>query len=372
LVVELLIRFVKKAILNYLRGVTSIMMQGSAARNEASLFSDREGNILLGNIGFTVITKSLIRDVLSYPLLLRFLRNIDKSNLNEVIQKPLILLKPFEVSLIPYRYLSEGYVPPDIWVFEMVKAGKIVYGENVLSLFNTTFGLDAGFRMVTNRLFGLNLCLPLIARSDFDSKVKMLAVNYESVKGILAALEALLFLLGKYRPTYSERGPLASEVVEAYAETFEETDDALETFKLASKLKLDPHGLERLSPIEYWFKSRSLLGVCLKIYNFQGNSKRYKLRNDHGARLSHVTKVKDVLKFIANGKFDPRILLPMDNVEETATRLMLSCVFSMTPRLCGKPSGVKKLISASRYSNFLHTRGEWYEITDHLKYFRPN
>ena len=27
----------------------------------------------------------------------------------------------------------------------------------------------------------------------------------------------------------------------------------------------------------------------------------------------------------------------------------------------------KSLVSASRYAIFLHTRGEWHEITDHIK-----
>ena len=89
---EPLVRFVTEAILSYLKGVTSIIIHGSASRNEASLFLDEEEDILLGNIGFTVVTKSLIQDVLSYILLSHFLRNIEKSNLSEVIQKPLILL----------------------------------------------------------------------------------------------------------------------------------------------------------------------------------------------------------------------------------------------------------------------------------------
>lgn len=372
MVLDLLITLIKNAILNHLKGVTSIVMHGSAARNEATLYSDGEHDILLGNLGFTLITKSPTRDMLSYPLLLRFLRNIDRTCLNKLVDKPLILLKPFEVSLIPYQHLLKGRIPPDIWVFEMVKAGKIIHGDNMLQLFNTNFGLDSGFKMIINRLFGLNLCVPLIARLNFDHKIKVLAVNYECVKGILGALESLLVLLGKYRPSYFERVSLASKVVKTYPEFFDNPDDAIETFKLATQLKLNPQELDELSPVNHWFKSRLLLKTCLRIYNSQGISAKDILSDAPEFPSSLTTRVKELLSFVTNSKFDPR-LFTLRNLDETATKLMLSCVFPMNPKLCGKSSKyVENLISASRYANFLHTRGEWHEITDHIRCIQPN
>jgi hypothetical protein len=362
----------KTSILNYLKGTTSIIMHGSAARNEESLYSDEEHDILLGNLGFTVITKSPTRDRLLHPLLLRFLRNIDTSYLNKIVDRPLILLKPFEVSIIPYRHLLKGRIPPDIWVFEMVKASKIIYGDNMLHLFNTNFCFDNGFKMILNRLFGLNLCVPLIVRLDFKYKINVLAVNYECVKGILAALESLLVLLGEYHPSYSERGSLASKVVNTYPEFFDNPEDAIETFKLATELKLHPQGLDRFSPVNYWFKSRLLLETCFKIYNSKGITAQGIFSNAPEPASSPTTKIKESLRFAANNTFDPR-LFTLHNLDETATKLMLSCVFSLDPESCGKLSkNIEPLVSASRYANFLHTRGEWHEITDHIKCIQPN
>jgi len=345
-------------------------MHGSGARNEATLYSGPEHDILLGNLGFTVMTKSQIRDTLAFPLLLRFLRNIDKTSANQLVERPLALVKPFEVSLIRHQNLLEGHIPPDIWVFEMVEAGKIIYGDNLLQLFNTDFGFDSGFRMIINRLFGLNLCVPLIARSDFNHKMDVLSVNYECTKGILGGLESLLVLLDMYRPSYSERGCLANKVVEAYPE-FTDPKDVIETFKLATQLKLDPHELDRLSPISYWFKSRSLLETCLRIYNSEGITAGGVFSDVQESSFAPVARVKEMLRFVANGRFDPRSFA-LHDLDETATKLMLSCVFSLNPQTCGKPSTHnERLISASRYANFLRTRGQWHQITDHITCIHP-
>jgi hypothetical protein len=360
----------KNSILNYLEGTTSIMMHGSAARNEASLYSDDNQDILLGNLGFTVITKSPTRDRVLYLLLLRFLNNIDKSYLTKIIDKPLILLKPFEVSIMPYNQLLKGHILPDIWVFEMVKANKVIYGNNLLHLFNTNFCFNSGFKILVNRLFGLNLCLPLIARSDFKSKINVLAVNYESVKAILAALESLSVLLGEYRPSYSERGSLASKVVKSYSEFFDNPQDAIATFKLATKLKINPQGLDQISPLDYWFKSRLFLETCLKIYDSQGITAKGILSNVPLPTLSPITKIKESFQFMLNNSFDPRVF-SLPNIDEMAAKLMFSCVFSLDSTDCGNFEKFNHLISTSRYANFLHTHGEWHEITDHIKYIRP-
>ena len=345
-------------------------MHGSGASGEATVYSNSEHDILLGNLGLTIVTKSLKTDGLAYPFLLRFIRNIDKSYLTEMVCKPLILVKPFELSLIPYNRLRKRSYPPDIWTFEMVKAAKILYGDDkVLQLFNTNFSYNSGFKIIINRLFGLNLCLPLIARPDFNNEVKVLIVNYECVKGILAALESLLVLMGKYCPSYSARGSLASEAVSKYSEFFNNPDDVIETFKLATELKCNPQKLSVISPVDYWFKSRLLLQKCLLIYSAQGFSIENVFTKVNKSTWPKL-KIKELYKFIINGKIS---LSPLadDNIENTAMRLMLSCVFSMDSHSCGKSSSnIENLLLASRYANFLHTHGEWHEIMDHVKIIR--
>lgn len=368
MILETLTKYVSNAILNHLSGVISIIIHGSVARNESSLYSNRNYDILLGNIGFTIITDSPTRDRLLLPFLLRFLRNIDTSDLRRIIDKPLILLKPFEISLIPRQRLLQGDIPPDIWVFEMVNAGQIMYGENLLSLFKTDFDKDAGIKIIVNRLFGLNLCIPLILRSDFNSKINLIAVNYESIKGILAALEALLVLQDKYYPSYYERGKLIDVAVRKYADFFSNPQDAIGAFKLATKVKLDPKDIDEISPTNIWFKSRSILTSVLSIYS----SKNINIESIYKDRASSKIpyQIKEVLCFFLNNRFDPRVFT-ICNLDRMATNLMFSCVFSMKQTPLVEPSKQKSLDYLSRYANFLHTRGQWQDITDNLIIINP-
>ncbi len=368
--VELLIDYLINRSQQYFRGVASIVVHGSAARDEYTVYSDQEQDILLGNVGLLIITDSPIRDRLAYPSFLHFLRNIDRSDFTKSIAKPLILIKPFEIALIPRTHLIRVRISSDIWVFEMVEANRVVYGENLLPLFNTKFSLDAGIKMTISRLFGLNLCLPLIIKADFGNKLETLVINYESAKGILGAFETLLILLGEYLPSYSERANLASRVAKAFAKDLEGSDEAASLFEQASQLKMNPQGLEAISPTEFWFKARRLLANCLKIYRSRGYTvDKYldKLRSN-----SPITaRIKEFFRFVIQGRFEPRALL-LGNVEETATKLMLQCLFSIESEDCKTMSKeASRLLSDCRYANYLHTRGEWREITDHIKMVKP-
>ncbi|RLC61228.1 MAG: hypothetical protein DRI01_08850, partial [Chloroflexi bacterium] len=329
---ELLIEYLLRQSLRYFRGVTSVIVHGSAARREYSVYSDQEQDILLGNVGLMIITDSPMVDRLIYPSFLRFLRHIDRSDFSKMIEKPLILVKPFEISLVPRSHLTEGRIAPDIWAFEMVKANRVIYGENLLPLFKTEFGLDAGLKMTISRLFGLNLSLPLILRADVDSRLNRLVVNYESTKGILGAFEALLTLLGSYQPSYSERANLVTQVIGAFSRDLENPEEATTLFEQASRCKLNPQELESLPPIELWFKARNLLFACLKIYYSQG----YTMDSYWNKPKSH-SRIRAFLGFAIHGKFEPRTLL-MSNLAKTSTTLMLKHLLSIKPEDCQKPS----------------------------------
>ena len=367
---NLLIDYLTRRSRQHFRGAASIIVHGSAARNEYTVYSEQEQDILPGNIGLLIITDSPIRDRLIYGSFLRFLRNIDSSDFTQSISRRLILVKPFEISLIPRTILIKGRISPDIWVFEMVKANRVVYGEDLLSLFNTKFGLDAGIKMTIARLFGLSLCLPLIIRADFGDKLKTLAINYESVKGILGAFEALLTLLGKYPPSYSERASLAREVAEAFADDLGDPKGTAMLFKQASQFKLNPQGLETVPIVEFWFKARELLADCLKIYNSRGYTTDGYLAEQR-VHSPIISRIKEFTRFTTQGRFEPRALL-MSDVEKTAVRLMVQSLFSIDDGYYEKPSGeTERLLADCRYANYLHTRGEWHEITDHIKIIKP-
>lgn len=361
---KVLTNYLLNAMLGHFHDVNSVVMHGSAARNEITLYSDTNEEILLGNIGLTIITESPRKNALPYFMLLSRLENIDKSKLGMFLEKPLILLKPFEITLISRHKIKQ--IPPTITTFEMVKAHQILYGKDLLSQFNVLFGLEEGLRMIINRLVGLNLCLPLIARSDYNSRLKILAINYECTKGVLGALEAFLVLLGKYVPTYRERAHLVSEVVNEFSETFDDAE-AREIFNQACQLKLNPNGLERFHPAEYWLKARSLLGLALHTYRSRGISLKDVFVAQHEESRFLGFNFKSFLGFAVNKAFDPRIFLVRKDFKEAIVKLVLKCVFSFKPKDYNKKSTINKLILNSRYANYIYTYGQWREIMDHVK-----
>jgi len=323
-------------------------------------------NILLGNVGLMIITNAPMVDRLIYPSFLHFLRHIDRSDFGKLVEKPLILVKPFEISLVPRTHLSNGHIAPDIWAFEMVKANRVLYGENLLPLFNTDFGLEAGLKMIISRLFGLSLSLPLILKAGCDSRLNMLVVNYESIKGILGAFEALLALLGLYRPSYAERANLVGRVIEAFPNDLGDPEEAVTLFEQASRCKLNPQELEAFSPAKLWFTASRLLSSCLKIYHSRG----YTVDHYVNKPKPH-SRIRGFLGFAIQGKFEPRTLL-MSNLDKISTELMLKRLLSIKPEDCQKPSKeARRLMAECRYANYLHTRGQWHEITDHIKLITP-
>lgn len=120
----------------------------------------------------------------------------------------------------------------------------------------------------------------------------------------------------------------------------------------------------------FWLKARSLLASCLKVYHSQG----YTVESYLDKRRSYspvTTRIKEFLKFTIQERFEPRALL-MSNLDEISTKLMLHCVFSIDPEGCKKPpKEVGQLISDCRHANYLHTRGQWHEISDHIKLIKP-
>ena len=204
----------------------------------------------------------------------------------------------------------------------------------------------------------------MISKSDFRNKIERLAVNYQSIKAVLAALESLLVLLGKYRPSYSERASLTGEVAEVFFQHLSEPHEAAMLFTQAFQFKLNPQGLEELSPVDCWFKATGLLNDCLKIYHSQGYT-------DSCFDTVRTSRIKEFASFSIQGRFEPRALL-ISSLEQTAIRLMLRCLFSIEPEDFKKPlKKAGRLLSDCRYANYLHTRGEWCEITDHIKVVRP-
>jgi hypothetical protein len=366
-VANLIEKYLVEVVRLHLEHAASIIVHGSAATNETSLYSDSHQDILLGNVGLTIITNSVSRDYMRYILLMRRLRNIEET-LQWTRKKPLVLLKPFEIAVIPYNDILMGRGPRDIWVYEMVNAGKVVYGKNLLHLFNPSFGIEAGFNMMINRLFSLNLSLPLLAEGDYPTKLKILTINYESTKAILGALEAFLVILGKYRPSYFERTKRIKDVIEAYPDVLD-SNNARRIFSLASSSKLNPQDLDKTSPLEYWFEARELLGACLKIYNSLHPNWRKDLEIPGGS-LFPLRNLRSISRFLVNGVIDPIILFQRKS-KDFAIKQMLRCVFSFKIEDAQNQTKQSEILARhSRYANYIYTNGQLCQITDAIKFLK--
>lgn len=366
-----LAKYLKDTTLEYLPGVRAVILAGSAARNEDTLYNDEERDILLGNIALVVVvTKTSLKEKWQFARLQKDLNGKELGGFQKGLKKQLVLTKPFELSLFNASKLNGNSVPADIWTYEMVHAGRVLYGDAAtLQEFATEFKPDAGFRILLSRLFGLNLCLPLVATDNIKKKIDVLSVNYECVKGLLAVLEALLVLSEKYQPTYAQKEQLIDNTIDVYKSQFNSPKDTRRLLHSASALKLDPRDLEKINPIELWHQTKELIFECFTIYRTQGYTLPDYLKkltlNHHGQ-----DNISEFLRFASFGKTAPKALI-MKNREAKAINLMLKSVSALQRDGFSQRLGLQQLVNDCHRANYLHTFGEWQQIGDHTRVIRP-
>ncbi|MFC1935029.1 hypothetical protein ACFLXZ_01790 [Chloroflexota bacterium] len=339
-------------------GVTSIIAHGSTARKEYTLYTAADHDILLGNAGLMLVTSKPVIDGAILPFFLCYIRNAARV-FHGITGRLLTLVKPFEMTMIARSSILEKKIAPDIWSFEMVKANSVLYGENLLPLFPTGFGREAGLKMVVARMAGLSLSLPYIIREEYDTELKRIIINYESVKGILGGFETLLVIMKRYLPSYRERASLAREVAATFPGITGKVDAAA-FMEQAFRFKLNPHGLAEINPGEYWRQAQQFLANCLDICQKEG----YEVSSG----ISETKLAHRLRKMLLNGKPCPDLL--MHSSMQTAM-MMLDNVLSFPSDYRSSDEAKKCRINKTRKINHLYTYGAWQEITDNIRRITP-
>lgn len=177
-----------------LDGLGAIILTGSMARDEASITTDHQMTVVLGDAEFLLIFSKTVRVPAAHSVE-KVAKNVE-SRLNRRNVKCRICLCPVSTAFL------DGIVP-HIFAYELRHCGRIVWGDQnalkrVPPFERTQIPLDDAVRLLCNRMVEL---LEIMAVSGLRSK----ATKYATVKLYLDMATSFLVFAGAYRPTYRDR-----------------------------------------------------------------------------------------------------------------------------------------------------------------------
>lgn len=277
--IGLLKQSIKEIILKTIPDIESIHMGGSSSRNEETHFMHDGKLVLLGNVAYVIFTRQNIRAFLALRRLQLSLAQLSKHVSPDAfpLQGPVILTKPIEISLIPTK--SVGLVAPDIAIHEIVKNDSLLYGKDMRSLLPDSIPAASAVKIVLNRLVGLSLCANLLLQGVERNPLAGRIINYESAKGILAALEAVLVTEGRYLPSYRERIAFWPTLIESKPDLATALPELGRNLPIASKIRATPESSD-IDPGKLWLSSRNLLLATLSYLWYGKKLSIYSLNMD--------------------------------------------------------------------------------------------
>ena len=266
---------IKEVILRTVPEIESIHMGGSSSRNEETHFVHNGRLVLLGNFAYIIFTRQKFRAFLSLRKLQSSLNELSRnaSLKSSVLSMAVVLTKPIEISLIPVRSIPA--ISPDIAVHEIVKNDSLVYGKDMRLRLPSSIPLNSAVKIVLNRLAGLSLCAKLLLEGSSKNPLATAIINYESAKGVLASLEAVLVTEGKYLPSYRERIAFWPRLVESNPDLATALPELSRNLEVAAKIRATPDAAG-IDPGKSWINSRNLL---LSTLDYLGTYKKLSINS---------------------------------------------------------------------------------------------
>ena len=159
--------------------------------------------------------------VIGYFKLQKFLSNIS-SNVTSTdlgIKYPITLVKPFEIIVVPEKNIDS--ISPDISIYEIVTNDSLIYGTDLRYRLSKKIPTWSALKIALNRLVGLNLCIKLLLTKNVDDKITKSIINYESAKGVMAVLEAIMVITQNYKSTYEQRISFLPNLLSKYPNLYD-------------------------------------------------------------------------------------------------------------------------------------------------------
>jgi hypothetical protein len=244
--------------LQYVPNITSIHLGGSSSRKEETFIIQDNQVVLLGNIALIVFTQDFFSSLIGLKRVQGFLKNLPKYATPKVLEidRPLVLMKPFEISVLPER--KAHFLSPDISIFEIASNNSLLYGKDMREHLSREIPQASACKIIMNRLLGLNLCMRDLLIKDLHNPLIHSMINYESAKGVLAVVEALLVLEQKYKASYNERIAYWPTLIANRPHLRNELPCIDDCVTRASLIRSNPE-TGMVDPYSFWFQSRTLL-----------------------------------------------------------------------------------------------------------------
>lgn len=231
-------------------GIISLILYGGFARGEGSV--EFEGDTIrpLNDYDFLAVSSSPCPSYLSFR---RFIRELSSRTSDYKI----------DIAIRPLWFMKR--VPPTIFYYELKKGGRVLWGEDVLSLMPEidpcSIPLKDGLSTIFNRLMSL-----LEAYAIEDRKI----IIYQCNKAILTWVEMLLLLNSNYHWSYRERLSIFKSIfTKAFPELARDCPELLPLVERATNFKLLPD--YNLYPEEdIWDKVAPLYFKLLNFYLAEG------------------------------------------------------------------------------------------------------
>ena len=219
------------------QNVVALVLTGSFSRGEGSIVLDDSGNsYVLGDIEFFVVLGEGANHSLTHTQLSALSSTVEQ----ELAEKQIYC--KVEFSPVARSYFRR--VRPNIFNYELLKHGKVVFGDKSILQDISSFGAESippedGFFLLCNRIVEQLIAWKSTENNSCDNRYQILKLYLDMAGSCLVAS-------GRYAPTYAERAHLCADAVAAENIIIgvNRRESFLEILKAATTYKLNPNATE--------------------------------------------------------------------------------------------------------------------------------
>ncbi|WP_415280930.1 hypothetical protein [Candidatus Nitrososphaera sp. FF02] len=226
-------------------------------------------------------------------------------------------MKPFEISILPEH--KACFLSPDISVFEIASNDSLLYGKDIRNQLPKNIPKISAHKIILNRLLGLNLCLRDLFTRNLQESLTRTMINYESAKGILAALEAILVVEGEYKVSYKERIAYWTTLIAKRPSLKNELPNIDSSIAQAALIRSNPE-TDTIDPWSFWYQSRTVLLATLAYLE------KYYTLTDYNAAFPDLPLLKHIAYLFLNNRLDQQSIEQLQLKRANYYSLMLEAI----------------------------------------------
>lgn len=248
--------------------IDALILTGSFSRSEGSILLGDSGVAhVLGDIEFFVV----LGESANYANAQTQLSKLSLAVEQDLLEQQIIC--KVEFSPVARNYFRR--VRPGIFNYELLKHGKVVFGDKYILQEIPSFGADNipqvdGFYLLCNRIVEQLIAVKSFSGSSSD-------IQYQILKLYLDMAGSYLVVSGRYAPTYAERVGLCAEAMNTdkvitsddRSEQFQDLLAKATAYKLNPNIADSPLMSEDDSPESFWIHFQVAASFCKDIWKWE-------------------------------------------------------------------------------------------------------